>query len=121
MARVEIPVFEVTRIGVSLGAAVTSDPVNGHFFHNPDGKTALVVQNLDTVNPWDLVVDIPGEVDIGIPNPPRRTTIPPGAFFLLGGYPIEKFNRPDGTELVWVDVPNSPGQLRLMGYRLAAE
>jgi hypothetical protein len=113
-ARIEIPVVIVPPQGISLGAGVAADPVAGHQLDN-DGRTALVMENGDT-DSHTVTVLIPGEVDVGVPKPPRLVVLPPGQFSMIWFKP-EVYNQP-GLTLVYFGTDSA--SVTLWACRLSA-
>lgn len=105
MARVAVPVAEITRAGVSLEAAVSGDPTNGHVIPN-DGRVALILANSGSTVPRTVTVHLTHAVDGQLPAP-REYPIDAGDTQFVGPWPVSDY----GPSLT-VDVDNAEIQIQ---------
>lgn len=110
MARVNLPLTEITRAGVAAGAEVTGDATNHHSFSN-DGRVFLLVRNSNGASTARTVtITVPGTVD-GQSVTARTVTIAAAASRYIGPFPKAVYG---GTVLVNVD----HAELKLTAYHI---
>lgn len=110
MARVSVPVTNITRTGVAPAAEVNGDPVNNHQVAN-DGRTFLVVRNANvSATARTLTVVIQGAID-GFAPAPRTYSIAAGASRYIGPFDTVAYG-----SLMQVNVDNA--ELKLSAYNL---
>jgi hypothetical protein len=109
MARVNLPVTNISRSGVADGAEVNGDSVNNHSVAN-DGRMWIEVRNADASNPHTLTVRFPGVVD-GQSVTPKTYPIAATTKRRIGVFPPADYG-----SVVQVDVDSS--QLKLTAYHL---
>ncbi|MEV5319181.1 hypothetical protein AB0K92_16250 [Streptomyces sp. NPDC052687] len=97
MPRVNIPVIQATRAGVTL-TATTGDPVNNHYVDN-DGQTGVIVENTGVTVPRTVTFRISRTVD-GLAVTPRAETLAVGQKQLFGPFDINEYG---GKLLIDVD------------------
>lgn len=111
MARVNVPVTQITRAGEAPPAEVNGDATNGHDFTN-DGKTFLLVRNADGTAAHTVTIVTPGTVD-GLAIADRAVSIPLSQSRYIGPFPPAVYGV-DGR--VQADVTSA--QLKLSALRL---
>lgn len=97
MPRVNIPVTQATRAGVTL-TSTTGDPVNNHYIAN-DGKTGVIVENSGSTVARTVTFRISRKVD-GQAVTPRAETLAVGERQLFGPFDINEYG---GNLLIDVD------------------
>lgn len=112
MARVDVPITQVTDTGVAPPAQVVADPVNNHSLAWNDGSVFIEATNTDASVVRNVTVETPGSVS-GLAVADRVIAVPAaGGVRLIGPLPPAVYNQADGT--VYVDVDNA--NLRLRAY-----
>lgn len=109
MARVNIPVTNLSRAGVADAAETNGDSVNNHSVAN-DGKVWIEVRNADASNPHSATVKIQDTVD-GQAVSSKVYPLAATTKRRIGPWPVKDY----GTTLQ-VDVDSA--QLKLTAYHL---
>lgn len=120
MARTLIPTAEITRAGVTCGAAasgseVAGDPTNGMYFAGNDGLLFLDVRNTSGTTAYSVSFVVAATVD-GLTVPVVTVSLAANARRLFGPFPPSLYNQSDGTVSVNIQAAGSP--LKLRAYRM---
>lgn len=116
MARVVIPITEVTRQGVNITPGTgetTPDAVDGAMFTN-DGRVVLSARNTGA-GAHVVTIQTPAKV-AGLDVADLQVTVPAGATILIGPFPTSVFNQTAGPDVGMVYV-NADGTQTEMRYR----
>lgn len=100
MARVNVPVTQVTRSGVAPPTPTTGDATNNHQVVN-NGRTLLLVENTGSGSARTVTLNLKQTVD-GQAVTPRAVSIPLSDSRYLGPFPVEQYGR-----LLLVDVSHA--------------
>jgi hypothetical protein len=113
MARVEVPVTQVTLQGVEDPASVAGNVAEGHFVANNDGHVFLVAENADAAATHKVTVITPGQSGgMGIED--DAVTVPKSGKLKIGPFPPQTFNQSNGQVYVGVD----SAELKLRAFRV---
>jgi hypothetical protein len=113
MARVEVPVTQVTLAGVEDPAAIAGNVSEGHFIANNDGHVWLTVENADAAATHKVTVITPGTAGgMGIED--DAVTVPKSGKLKIGPFPPQVFNQSNGQVYVGVD----SAELKLRAFRV---
>jgi hypothetical protein len=109
MARVDVPLTEITRAGVAPGAEVTGDAVNNHSFTN-DGKVFLLARNSAATATRTVTLRIAQTVDSQTVTS-RTVAVPISVSRYVGPFPTDVWG-----QTVLIDVDHA--DLKLSTYHL---
>ena len=98
MARVQLVPTEITVVGVEEPVEVDGDPTNDHYFENDAQETVFLQVRNAGVTPHTLTLEIPGEVDTGIPKTDRVISIPAGETWYVGPFDGSIYNQEDDPD-----------------------
>jgi hypothetical protein len=114
--RLEIPVLDITRVGVAPAAQVASDHLNGMLVRDNDGRVFVEIISSDP-RPQSVGFAIAETVD-GQTVLNKIVSVPAGATRYAGPFPEEFYNQDDDTLLV---NPSVDTTLKLRAYRAEEE
>lgn len=109
MARVDVPLTQVTRAGVANASEVTGDTTNGHSFNN-DGRVWLEARNSAGTATRNVTLHLATTVD-GQTVADRTIPVPINSTKKVGPFPTDTYGA-----TVTFDVDNA--ELRLATYHL---
>jgi hypothetical protein len=113
MARVSIPITQLTDAGVAQPAQTASDAANGHSLLFNDGRVIVEVQNTNAAAKT-VTFETPATVG-GFAVADNTVSIPNGATLTFGPFAPSVYNQADGS--VWIDVEIST-DLKFRAYRV---
>lgn len=113
MARVEVPVTQVTLAGVEDPAATAGNASEGNFVASNDGHIFLVVENADAAATHKVTVVTPGTSG-GMAIEDDAITVGKSAKVKIGPFPVQTFNQSNGQIYVNVD----SAELKLRAFRI---
>jgi hypothetical protein len=108
VARVDVPLTQITRAGIAPAAEVTGDAVNNHTVNN-DGAVFLLAHNTGATTRV-LTIHLPQTVD-GQAVASRTVSLAAGVSRYVGPFPVSEYG-----EDVLVDVAHA--ELVLSAYHL---
>lgn len=113
MARVNVPVTQVTLAGVEDPAATAGNVSEGHSIAGNDGRVFITVENADAAATHKVTVNTPGTSGgMGIED--DAVTVGKSAKVKIGPFPPQTFNQSNGQLYVNVD----SAELKLRAFRL---
>lgn len=117
MPRVQIPVRDILRVGVSPAVQVTADATNDHYIADNDGRVFLEVVSTDAAT--QAVTVITPVVEDGLQLEDLVFYVPPSGTRYSGPYAIATFNQTAAGEenKVYVD-PAVSTTLKFRAYRV---
>lgn len=113
MARVQIPITQITDDGVAPPAQVNGDGANDHFLADSGPNVFLEVENSDGAGAHQVTIVTPKQVE-GLDVADVVKNIAASGKLLIGPLHTRLFGQGDGT--VHVDVADA--SLRFRAYRL---
>ena len=112
MARIEIPITQVTRAGVEAPAQVAGSAAEGHFLAYTDGEVILEATNADAAATHKVTLLFPNLVD-GQEITKKEIVVAKSKSFMIGPFPQAVYAQSNGQ--VWFNVDSA--ELKLRAWR----
>lgn len=121
MARVNIPVSDIVRAGLTQPSAVTADATNDHYIDGDDndGQVFLFVVSSDAGSQTLTIVANPDYNSDGLTLNDLTLTIAAGATKLFGPFRPRTFRQPSDGNRLYIN-PSVSTTLTMRAYRLEA-